>query len=424
MKGYSETLDYLYGLEKFGIVFGLAGVTRILSLIDDPHKSLRTVHVAGTNGKGSVAAMVARIAREAGYRVGLYSSPHLISFTERITVNGEPITEEEVVGITRFMRERIERDAPDLHFTFFDFTTALAFDYLRRKNVDLAVIEVGLGGRLDSTNVLMPLVSVITNVALDHCDYLGDSVEAIASEKAGIIKKGTPTVTGARNAALDVIRNMADKEDLYVLGERFSYLRKSDQHMSYTGLSRSFDDLTVGLMGDHQLFTAALALCVVELIDRRGFPIGQEAVRNGLARVRWPGRLEVIPGGRERPTIVLDGAHNPDGVDTLVAFLDSHFTAGMKILVFGVMKDKDFPKMLSKLVDAVDRVVLARPEIDRAADPSNLAAYAPGAIVAGSVPDAIAEALKTARAEDTVIIAGSFYTIGEAKKFLDEKAQA
>ena len=178
MKGYSETLDYLYGLEKFGIVFGLASVTRILSLIDNPHKALKTVHIAGTNGKGSVASMVATGGPAARVTdVGLYTSPHLISFTERITVNGEPISEKEVVELTQFIRERIEENDAGLRFTFFDFTTALAFEYLRRKRVDLAVIEVGLGGRLDSTNVLQPLVSVITNVALDHQDYLGNTIE-------------------------------------------------------------------------------------------------------------------------------------------------------------------------------------------------------------------------------------------------------
>jgi dihydrofolate synthase / folylpolyglutamate synthase len=421
MKGYSETLDYLYGLEKFGIVFGLDGVERILSLIDNPHESLRTIHVAGTNGKGSVASMVAEMARRAGYSVGLYTSPHLISFTERITVNGKPVSEKEVVELTQFIRERIEENDAGLRFTFFDFTTALAFEYLGRQKVDLAVIEVGLGGRLDSTNVLLPLVSVITNVALDHQDYLGNSLEAIAREKAGIIKKGIPVVTGARDMALNIIRDVADKKDLYALGEAFNYVKKSDQWMSYSGIGTSIDDLSVALRGDHQLFNAALAVCVTELLNQRGFTIGENAVRNGLRTVRWPGRLEVIPGGTGRPSIVLDGAHNPDGAKSLAAFLQSHFQGGKRILVFGVMKDKNFPEMLSTLAPVIDRVVLARPAIDRAADPVEVAAYVPGAIVTGSVEDAVKEAMKTAQAEDTVIVAGSFYTIGEAKKLLNEE---
>lgn len=422
MKDYSGTLDYLYGLEKFGIVFGLAGVTRILSLLGNPHDSLRTVHIAGTNGKGSVASMVAQAAKQAGYRVGLYTSPHLISFTERITVNGEPIDEAEVVELTQFIRERIEEHDRELRFTFFDFTTALAFEYLRRKKVELAVIETGLGGRLDSTNVLLPLVSVITNVAMDHQDYLGNTIEAIAREKAGIVKKGVPTVTGAAAGALGAIREAARDGALYVLGEQFHYMKKSDRLMSYTGLKTRLDDVSVALRGDHQLFNAALAICTVELLNERGFTIRDAAVREGLASVFWPGRLEVIPAGKERPAIILDGAHNPDGAESLAAFLRSHHETGKRILIFGVMKDKAFPEMLSKLIPEVDRVVLTRPEIARAADPEDVAVHAPGALIAGSVQEAIAEALKLAQAGDTIIIAGSFYTLGEAKKFLNEKA--
>jgi dihydrofolate synthase/folylpolyglutamate synthase len=422
MKGYSETLDYLYGLEKFGIVLGLEPVSHLLSLIDNPHKTLKTVHIAGTNGKGSVASMVAAVARQAGYKTGLYTSPHLVSFTERITINGEPITENEVVDLTRFIRGRIEDNDVAMPFTFFDFTTALAFEHLRRKGIDLAVVEVGLGGRLDSTNVLLPLVSVITNVALDHQEYLGSTIEAIAGEKAGIIKKGVPTVTGAQGEALDVIKGAAEGSDLYTLGESFTYARKGDQRMSYDGIDRTFDDLTIGLKGDHQLINASLAICTVELLNRRGFLIREDAIRTGLASVEWPGRLELVPGTPGRPSILLDGAHNPDGATTLAAFLKTHLRTGKRILVFGVMKDKDFPDMLSRLLPVVDHVILTRPDIDRAAYPAEVAACAAGATVTGSVTDGIREALKVAHSNDTVVIAGSFYTVGEAKKLLDEEA--
>jgi dihydrofolate synthase / folylpolyglutamate synthase len=422
MKGYPEALEYLYGLEELGIIFGLEHVSRILSLIDDPHKSLRAVHVAGTNGKGSVAAMVATIARRADYNTGLYTSPHLVSFTERIRVNGEPITEKEVVELTQFIRGRVVAGDPAMSFTFFDFTTALAFEYFKRKGVDLAVVEVGLGGRLDSTNVLLPLVSVITNVALDHEDYLGTSVEAIAREKAGIIKKGVPVVTGSRGAALDVIRSATEEKDPYALGEAFSYTKKAEQRMSYNGLATTFDDLSVGLKGDHQLFNASLALCVVELLNRKGLAIQQEAVREGLASVDWPGRLQLIPGAHGKPSILLDGAHNPDGSRSLAAFLKTHLKEGRKILVFGVMKDKDFPTMLAVLLPEVDHLILTRPDIRRAADPAEVAHYAARALLTGSVRDAVSEAFKIARPEDTIVVAGSFYTVGEAKKVLDEEA--
>jgi dihydrofolate synthase/folylpolyglutamate synthase len=423
MKDYSGTLDYLYGLERFGIVLDLAGVTGILSLIDNPHNFLKSVHIAGTNGKGSVASMVARIARQAGYTVGLYTSPHLISFTERIAVNGEPISEAEVVELTQFIRKRVEKKNKELRFTFFDFTTALALEYLRRRKVDLAVIEAGLGGRLDSTNVLLPLVSVITNVALDHQDFLGNTIEAIAREKAGIIKEGVPMVTGVQAEALSAIKKATCRsEDLYVLGEKFHYTKISDQLMSYSGPGTSLDDISIALRGDHQLFNAALAICVVELLNGRGFTIREPEVREGLASVYWPGRLEIIPPRKERPTIILDGAHNPDSAESLAVFLRNHPGTGKRILIFGVMKDKAFSEMLSKLAPEFDYVVIARPEIARAAEPVDVAAYVPGALKAGSVPEAITEALKLARTDDTITITGSFYTVGEAKKFLDEKA--
>lgn len=233
MSDYSETLSYLYGLEKFGIVLGLNSVGRILSLLNNPHKNLKAVHIAGTNGKGSVAAMVSAISEKAGYKTGAYTSPHLISFTERITVNSIAITEAEVVALTNYIRTRIEAEARDLPFTFFDFTTAMAFEYFAKHGVDLAVIEVGLGGRLDSTNIISPLVSVITHIALDHQDYLGNTIEDIAREKAGIIKKGIPVVTAATERALEVIKNTAEQKDLNVLGEDFSFIKNGEQSMSY-----------------------------------------------------------------------------------------------------------------------------------------------------------------------------------------------
>lgn len=418
MKGYSETLEYLYGLEKFGIVFGLDSIRWILSLIDNPHEAFKTIHIAGTNGKGSVAAMLAAVLRAAGYRTGLYTSPHLVSFTERITVDGAAISEEEVVELTQFIEGRIDSDRP---FTFFDFTTALAFECFRRKGVELAVVEAGLGGRLDSTNVIGPMVSVITNVEFDHQDYLGSTIEEIAREKAGIIKEDAPVVTGAKGAALAVLRGAAEKRtDLYALGEAFRYVRKGEQLMSYEGMEVALEDVAVGLRGDHQLFNAALALCAVELLNARGLVLREEFMRKGLLSMDWPGRLELIHGSEGKPQILLDGAHNPDGARALASFLRSYFSDRRKILVFGVMKDKDFRGMLAELLPVVQQVILTRPEIARAAIPAEVAVCAPGAIITGSVREALGEALSATSSRDLVVVAGSFYTIGEAKELLDE----
>ncbi len=418
MKDYFKTLEYLYGLEKLGIVFGLDNIEWLLSLIGNPERSFRSVHVGGTNGKGSVAAMLSAILGKAAYRAGLYTSPHLLSFTERIVVDAVPITEKEVVEITRYIKERVDAKDPNRKFTFFDFTTALAFEYFRRKQVEIAVVEVGLGGRLDSTNVLQPIVSVITNVAADHTDYLGDTIEAIAGEKAGIIKEGVPAVTGTEGAALDVIRaSAAEKATLYVLGEHFHYDKQGEQRMSYRGIERDLDDVRVGLLGDHQLFNTAIALAASEIVGFSGFNLPEQAIREGLAALKWPGRLELIG---EKPMILLDAAHNLQGAEILASFLKTRFSNKRKVLVFGVMKDKDFKGMLAALTPFVDQTILTQPSVARAASPHELVPYATGAVVTDSVAHALIAARKAAHEDDLIIVTGSFYTLGEVKELLEK----
>jgi dihydrofolate synthase/folylpolyglutamate synthase len=423
MKGYFETLDYLYGLEKLGTVLGLDSVRWILSLIGDPQDSFRTVHIAGTNGKGSVASMIASTLRVAGYKTGAYTSPHLISFTERITVDGEPIPESEVVRLTQLIKARTDEQDRDRAFTFFDFTTALAFEYFKNQGVDAAIVEVGLGGRLDSTNVVRPVVSVITNIALDHQEYLGNTIQEIAREKAGIIKEAIPVVTGATGDALDVIRDAAaHKARLYALGEDFEFKKTGEQTMSYKGIGLSFDDLSISLRGDHQFFNASLALCTLEVVSKKGFEVDESSVRSGLSSTKWPGRLDLIRMSPDKPEVLLDGAHNPDGARALAAFLRTHFEDRRKLLLFGVMKDKDFDLMLVELLPVVQQVILTRPDIARAAAPSELLSHAPSAILSDSVEDGINKAFEAANVSDLIVIAGSFYTVGEAKRILDEQA--
>ena len=231
------------------------------------------------------------------------------------------------------------------------------------------MVEAGLGGRLDSTNVLRPLVTVITNVALDHQEYLGNTIKEIAREKAGVVKEHVPVVTGAKGESLDIIKAAAVNTALYALDKHFTYKKKSEQLMWYRGIRMTYDDLSVALRGDHQLFNAALALCALEILSPAGFPVKEYAVRKGLASVQWPARLELVrkPG---KPLVLIDGAHNPDGVGTLVSYLKSHFVNRKKILVFGVMKDKDFKEMLQELLPVVHQIILTRPEIDQGR-PSN-----------------------------------------------------
>jgi dihydrofolate synthase/folylpolyglutamate synthase len=418
MNGYSATLEYLYGLEKSGIIFGLDNIHWILSLIDNPHNLLKTIHIGGTNGKGSVARMSSAVLQEAGYRVGCYTSPHLISFTERIAVDDVPISEAETVELTEFIKGRIEATDPSRRFTFFDFTTALAFEYFRRKKVDLAVIEVGLGGRLDSTNVIHPLVSVITNVDFDHMDYLGESINEIAVEKAGILKHGVPCVTGAEGTSLEVIREAAQQKcPLFVLNEAFQYRKTGDQVMSYQGLENAFSDLRINLIGDHQLSNCALALCTLELLARAGFTAEEEAIRLALAGLTWPGRLEKV---HTKPLILLDAAHNPHGAKALASYIRTHCSDRRKILIFGVMKDKNFASMLAELAPLADEILLTRPRTERAALTEELIPFARNATVTETINDALKRAREIAGDDDLIVITGSFYTIGEARTLIDE----
>ncbi|HOE16914.1 MAG TPA: folylpolyglutamate synthase/dihydrofolate synthase family protein [Syntrophorhabdaceae bacterium] len=414
MREYSATLEYLYGLEKFGMVFGLENISWILNIMGNPHKALKTVHIAGTNGKGSVAAMIAGMLSGEGYSVGLYTSPHLVSFTERIAVSGEEIREEEVVELTERLRDKIEKKDKNRFFTFFDFTTAIAFEYFREKKVDIAVIETGLGGRLDSTNVIEPLVSVITNIAFDHTAHLGNTIEAIAREKAGIIKKGVPVVTGAAGVPLDIICEVAKGagSSVYSLGRDFSYEKTGEQAMSYRGPSRALMGARVGMKGDHQLSNSAVALCAVDVLSTAGFPVNDGAILGSLSRIRCRGRLEELG---QRPTVLIDGAHNPSGIHVLTEFIKARYAGRKKILIFGVMKDKEYDRMLQEIVPSVDMTILTKPAVERALEPSLMKTYAQDAIIAEDTRDALRTA-KTLSGEDgLILVTGSFYTIGEAK---------
>lgn len=416
---YSEALEYLYGLEKLGIVFGLENIRRLLDIMGNPQRFFRAVHIGGTNGKGSVASMLSSVLDLAGYRAGKYASPHLLSFTERITINEREITEEEVVELTAEMRKEIERKDRERPFTFFDFTTALAFEYFRRRHVDVALIEVGLGGRLDSTNAVEPFIAAITNVTFDHMDFLGNDIADIAREKAGIIKDGVPVVTAAVDRPRQIIEETAKLHGspVYIMGRDFSYEKKGDQVMSYTGPAWTLDNLFVNLKGDHQFANAAVALCVAELLSSSGFEVNADHVRRGLAMVTWPGRIEVV---REYPTVILDGAHNIEGARALVQFLEGHFSERRKVLVFGVLGDKEYEKMLGLLTPLADSVILTQPRSDRALSPAGLQKCLSRGIVSESLRDALNKARAITGERDVLVVTGSLYLVGEAKAIIDE----
>jgi len=422
---YQQSLDYLYRLEKFGMIFGLTQVERILGAIGNPHREIQAIHIGGTNGKGSTAAMMSSILQKEGYRVGLYTSPHLIRFTERIKVNEKEIKEEEVATLAAWMRKEIEAAGVTPPFTFFDFTTAMALHYFKQKLVDLAILEVGLGGKLDSTNVVDPLVSIITNIAKDHEEYLGKSISKIAREKAGIIKKGKPFITAATQP--QVLRLFSkvcqEKGSPYLrVGKEFRYHREEDGNFDYEGLNRKLWGIHLNLKGFHQVINATTALGAMEVLEDLGYRVSTDAMVNGLRGVDWPGRLEMVSSF---PRVILDGAHNPAGALVLKESLEKEFQYERLILLIGIMKDKDIQSMLRLLAPLADRIILTKPHTDRATPPlllkKTLGQNGKKAEIEEDLREAIERGLSLTQKEDLLCITGSLYTVGEARAYFHTK---
>ena len=423
---YQTTLEHLYRLERFGIKLGLDNIRRLLSLLGDPQRGLKVLHVTGTNGKGSVCAYAASGLRAAGYRVGLYTSPHLVQFNERIRVDGEPITDDDVLRLWSGMQPAIQgmtsTRAID-HPTFFEVTTAMAFEYFREKKVDLAVIEVGMGGRMDATNVVDGLVSVITRVDLEHTEHLGKTVERIAREKAGIIKPTSRVVT-VDQEALPVIEARCRElhVPLSVLGRDVHAERMAgDLRGQLVRVRGSFGSVEVQtpLLGSFQVENLGIAVAALEELRSAGFTIPDEAIRSGIASVRWPARMEIV---RTAPLVVVDGAHNRPAAEALGASMAETFPGRKALLVTGILNDKDLPGMAAALGPMARRVYACRPKTHRAYDPEDVAAafrpYAESSVV-GPVRDAIDAALGAAGPDDIILITGSIYTAGEALDHLD-----
>ena len=427
---YQTTIEYLFGLQKHGIKFGLSNSIQLMGLMGDPHRRFRSAHIAGTNGKGSTAAFLAGMLRAAGYRVGLYTSPHLVSFTERIRIDGVPVTEARVAALAEQARARYEgvqsSEGGPLTPTFFEVTTAMAFTCFAEERVDIAVVEAGMGGRLDSTNVISPLVSVITNIDLEHTEFLGTALGQIAAEKAGIIKPGVPVVTGAvQPEAISVIEQQAAAAGSPVFrmprdfGAEQATTRQG-QEFDYRGIGARLPRMRIGMLGRHQVGNACLALAAAECIGRAGTAVPEAALRAGLAQAVWEGRLERVA---QAPDIYLDGAHNPASAQVLAdAVRDLKRSYRRMVLVVGILKDKDYRGILDRLVPLADRVVVTRPNYSRALDTSVLAseisALHSDVAFTGSVAEAINLVRHEAREDDLILITGSLYTVGDARAAL------
>jgi dihydrofolate synthase / folylpolyglutamate synthase len=412
---------WVFDLQKYGIKFGLSCTLNLVERLGIPVDQGRYLHIAGTNGKGSVAAMLSAVLTRAGYPVGLFTSPHLVRFTERFRLRDQDITPEGLLYLINRVREAIDAAEPP---TFFEFAAAMAFLYYHEQGASPVILETGMGGRLDATNIVTPLVSVITNISLDHQYFLGNTLTAIAGEKAGIIKPGAPLVTYARQQrVLSLFRERCREigTPMYVGGVDFKARGISRGRFSYQGLSRRLEDLTVRLWGRHQYKNAALALAVLELLAERGFPVPEEAIRLGLAQVRWPGRLERMP---QDPRVILDGAHNPDAAHTLARTLKQERLAGRRLLVMGIMADKDEDTILSTLLPLAQTVIFTRPDYFRAAKTAELARRAQPYHVEVLEEPEVARAIERARSlagpRDQVVVTGSLYTVGEALEYFEK----
>lgn len=408
---YHESLSYLNGIRLFGQRLELDTVRELLRRMGNPQEHLRFIHIAGTNGKGSVAAMCHAVLTAAGYRNGLYTSPHLVSFCERFQIGGQPIAETEVARLVEIIRPLAETVGTDNRFrqsTFFEIVTAMALQYFADQRVEIVVWETGLGGRLDATNVVTPLVSVITNIALDHTRYLGETVAQIAGEKAGIIKPGVPVVTAADGEALAVIRRTCDENNASLIIVSDPERGRSPQTIE---LSR-YGSIAIPLIGAHQRLNCATAVAALEA---SGLNIPVSAMRSGLARTSWPGRFQIVA---EHPTVILDGAHNPAGAMQLAATL-GEYCAGRKLsLILGVLRDKDYEKICHVLAPLAGHVYCVPVANERTSDPAQLAVICREANAQAqvSVNRNVSDAYYAARQDNpnVILIAGSLFLIGEA----------
>lgn len=447
MLTYQEALDYLYSFVDYSHArtytysaqtFDLARMVKLLNALGNLQARYPALHIAGTKGKGSVAAMCASVLRAAGYRTGFYTSPHLQDFCERMQINGEFIPQEAVAEIVDGMRPMVER-VPGL--TTFELTTALAFQHFARESVDVAVIEVGLGGRLDATNVITPLVSVITSLSYDHTNLLGNSLAEVAGEKAGIVKPGVPVVSAPqKEEALGVLERIAAERGapLTLVGRDWLFrpvkhsldgqtfeiwsaeeqrplnaLRARGRMVNWKPLQ-----LEIPLLGQHQVENGAVAYAALMALRERGLPISPDAIREGLRGVRWPGRFEILS---RRPYLVVDGAHNRDSAQKLAAALDEYFPGRRVTLIFGASSDKDVAGMFAELLPRVSHAIMTQAVHPRACEPEELTKLARDAQanlaveVVSPVAQAVERALQSSAPDDVVLACGSLFVVAEVR---------
>lgn len=419
---FEKAMEYIHGTLKFGSKLGLDSISRLLDLMGDPHKKLKYVHVAGTNGKGSTAAYISSILTSSGYRTGTFTSPYIQRFTERIKINGAEISQHDLADIIGYVKSKIDimTSRGMDHPTEFEIITAAAFEYFCRENCDIVVLEVGLGGRFDSTNVIeKPEVCVITTISLDHTDRLGGTLAEIAYQKAGIIKSECDTVLYPQKAE-------AERVFEEVCSAQSSVIHKADMSSlvlkSYSLDGQVFDykvykDLKTKLLGDHQLRNAAVAIDACELLRNKGFNIDCNAVKNGIFRTEWPGRLEVI---NREPVVIIDGAHNLEGGQSLNEALERYFKNKKLIFIVGFLRDKDYHQIMAMLAKKAQSIITVTPNNERAVPSSELAAilksYSDNVSDGITIKNGLKIAMESIDGDSVICAFGSLYMIGELRE--------
>jgi dihydrofolate synthase/folylpolyglutamate synthase len=432
---FEEATKYLYGLgnETLAMKLGLESVRALARAMGDPQRKFPAVHIAGTNGKGSTAAMTASVLRAAGLRAGLYTSPHMVSITERIRIDAAEIAPDEFARLatdTRVAGERlVAENALPAPPTFFEQVTMIAFLYFAERKVDLAVLEVGLGGRLDATNICEPVVTAITPIGFDHQEYLGDTLASIAAEKAGIVKPGAPVVIAPQSGeAMNAIVARCEELNapMIVTSDPFDVEAASgDENIGrYRFRYRSSRDeyaMRLGLRGRHQITNAVVAIHIAELLRIAGFDIPHAAIDDGLNNAEWPGRLEMIRVSPSQAPLLLDGAHNADGARALRDFLDEHFSSTPITILFGVMADKAIGEIGDILFPAAHQVIVTRIASPRAAEPGAIAGASHREVIRiENAGKALDEALRITPPDGLIVVCGSLFVVGEIKQSLSD----
>jgi dihydrofolate synthase / folylpolyglutamate synthase len=415
---YNRCLQSMFGLRRFGIKLGLDTILSILNGLDNPQDKYLSIHIAGTNGKGSIASSLSSVFIKAGYRVGLYTSPHLVKFNERIRINGVPVSDMDVLNAYEAVKDVY---AGEREPTFFEYTTAMAFHEFARTKVDWAIVETGMGGRLDATNVLQPRLSIISNISLEHRQYLGNSIAEITAEKGGIIKHGIPVVTGVnQKEAVKVLKGIAQKQQapLFRLGEHFRVRKnKNRETFSYIGVKSNWDDMKISLKGNHQIENAALTLAACEVLNYHDTSFIIEEIKEGLLNTEWPGRMEVVS---RNPYIIIDGAHNFMAARKLAEFMSENLEKNKTTLILGILDDKPYKGMLKSLLPHCRRLILTKPAINRAMEPEILHKFAKDIVddikIIPSVKDAFYYARESVSSDEAICVAGSLYVVGEVKQ--------